>query len=161
MMSFPSEAEARVALHDVEQARQRVIEQIGMPWWYWWGLAGCWIGFGVLSDLGAPWWLVAGPTVAFGAVHSVVFQRLVAGRQRTADVKVRADVAGRHVEARVIGFLLGLVAVTIAAALALSADGAEHPATWASVLVAVLILLGGPRVMAWIRADATRRAAAQ
>jgi hypothetical protein len=29
------------------------------------------------------------------------------------------------------------------------------------VLVAVLILLGGPRVMAQIRADATRRTAAQ
>lgn len=160
-MSYPSKAEARVALHDVEQARQRVIEQIGMPWWYWWGLAGCWIGLGVLADLEAPWWVVAGATLAVGAVHSAVFQRLLAGRQRTGDVKVRADVAGGYVEARVIGFLVGLVAVTIAAALALSSDGAEHPATWASVLVAVLILLGGPRVMAWIRADATRRAVAQ
>jgi uncharacterized membrane protein len=60
-----------------------------------------------------------------------------------------------------LGFLLGLVALTIAVALALPADGAEHPSIWASVLAAVLILLGGPRVMAWIRADATRRAAAQ
>src|SRR5215510_12590358 len=61
-MTYPTEAEARVALHGAEQARQRVISQIGMPWWYWWGLAACWIGLGVLADLHAPWWLVAGAT---------------------------------------------------------------------------------------------------
>jgi hypothetical protein len=160
-MSYPSEAEARVALHDVERARQGVIDQIGMPWWYWWGLAGCWVGLGVLVDLEASWWVVMAATLAVGAVHSTVFQRLLAGRQRSGDVKVRADVAGRHMEVPVIGFLVALVAVTIVLAFALAADGAGHPATWSSVFVAVLILLGGPRVMAWIRADATRRVAAQ
>ena len=34
-----------------------------------------------------------------------------------------------------------------------------YAATWASVFTAVLILLAGPRVMAWIRFDAARRAA--
>jgi hypothetical protein len=160
-MSYPSEAEARVALHGAEQARQRVIDQIGMPWWYWWGLAGCWVGLGVLADLAAPWWVILGATLAVGATHSAVFQRLLAGRRRGDDVKVRADVAGRHAEALVVGFLVALVAVTVAAAIALAADGAGHPATWASVFAAVLLLLGGPRVMAWIRADATRRATAR
>src|SRR5262245_23344220 len=160
-MTYPSEAEARLALHGAEQARQRVIDQIGMPWWYWWGLAGCWIGLGVLSDLAAAWWVITAATLVVGAVHSTVFQRLVAGRRRTGDVKVRAEVAGRHLEAVVIGFLLGLVGVTVAVAVGLDADGAGHPATWASIFVAALILLGGPRVMAWIRADASHRAAAR
>jgi hypothetical protein len=160
-MTYPTEAEARLALHGAEQARQAVIDQIGMPWWYWWGLAGCWIGLGVLSDLETRWWVVVGATLAVGAAHSIVFQRLVAGRQQTDGVKVRADVAGRHAEAWVIGFLLGLVAVTIAVAFALDADGAEHPSIWASVFVAALILLCGPRVMARIRAEATQRAAAR
>ncbi len=160
-MTYPSEGEARLALHGAEQARQRVIDQIGMPSWYWWGLAGCWIGLGVLSDLAAPWWVVVAATLVVGAAHSIVFQRLVAGRQQTDEVKVRAEVAGRHAEVLVIGFLLGLVAVTIAVAFALDADGAEHPSTWASVFVAALILLGGPRVMARIRAEASQRAAAR
>ena len=160
-MNYPSEAEARLALHGAEEARQRVIDRIGMPWWYWWGLAGAWIGLGVLADLEPPWWVVVGATLVVGAVHSFVFQRLLAGRQQSGEVKVRAEVAGRHAEALVIGFLLGLVAVTVVVALLLNADGAGHPATWASVFVAVLILLGGPRVMAWIRAGASRRAAAQ
>src|SRR5262245_43863400 len=131
-MTYPSEAEARVALHGAEQARQRVIDRIGMPWWYWWGLAGCWIGLGVLSSLDAPWWALLGATLAVGAGHSIVFQRLVAGRQRSGELRVRADVAGRHMEFVVIGFLLALVGVTIAVALPLDADGAEHAAIWAS-----------------------------
>jgi hypothetical protein len=157
-MNYPSEAEAQVALHGAAQARQRVIDQIGMPWWYWWGLAGCWIGLGILTDLHTPWWVIAAATVAVGVAHSLVFQRLVGGRRRTGEVKVRADVAGRRVEVLVIAFLIGLVALTVVAALLLSADGAGHPATWASVIVAIVILLGGPRVMARIRTDATRRA---
>ena len=158
-MNYPSEAEARVALHGAEQARQRVIDQIGMPWWYWWGLAGCWVGLGVLASLHAPWWAVTAATIAVGVAHSVAFQRTVGGRQRPGDVRVRADVAGRRTEIVVIGFLLALVGVTVVVALALDADGARHAALWASVFVAVLILLGGPRVMAWIRAQATRRTA--
>jgi hypothetical protein len=152
-MNYPSEAEARVALHGVERAREQVIGQIGMPWWYWWGLAAAWIGFGVLSDLGATWWLVAAITIVFGAAHSLVIRRLVAGRNRTGDVQVRREVAGRT-EVRVIGFLLVLIAVTIVTALLL--DGAEHPGTWSGVFVALILLLGGPRVMAWIRRDAAR-----
>src|SRR5262245_58676654 len=159
IMTYPTEAEARIALHGAEQARQRVIDQIGMPWWYWWGLAACWIGLGVLADLDAPWWLVIGATVVVGVGHSYVFQRLVAGRRRTGEVKVRADVAGRHAHVVVIGFLLAIVGVTVAVALALDSDGAGHPSIWASVFVAILLLLGGPRVMAWIRDRATRRAA--
>jgi hypothetical protein len=158
MTNYPTETEAQVALHGVDRARRRVIDQIGMPWWYWWGLALGWIGLGVLSDLGNPWLVTAG-TLAFGAVHATVSQRLLGGRQRRGDVKVRADVAGRRVVVLVIGSLIGLVGITIAAALLADWDGAGHPATMASVLVAVMILLGGPRLMDAIRNDALRRAA--
>jgi hypothetical protein len=159
MTSYPSDIEARLALHDVEQARKRVIDQIGMPWWYWWGLAACWIGLGVAADVANPWVTLAA-TFTFGAVHSYVSWRLLAGRQRTSDVKVRADVAGRRAPTLIFAFLVGLGAVTVAGALLAYADGAGHPATMASVLVAVAILLGGPRLMAEIRTNAFRRAAA-
>jgi hypothetical protein len=46
--------------------------------------------------------------------------------------------------------------VTIAVALAMAADGAGHPVTIASVFVALLILLGGPQLLAWIRRRAAR-----
>ena len=154
-----TDAEARVALHEVERGRQRVIDQIGMPQWYWWGLAGCWVALGVLNDV-ANAWVVAVATITFGAVHSAVSQRLLGGRRRTSRVKVRADVAGRRAPAIVFGFLVALAGVTVAAGFAAYADGAEHPGTIASLFVAVMILLGGPRVMAAIRARAQGAAAA-
>jgi hypothetical protein len=153
MTSSLSDAEARVALHDVERARQRVIDQIGMPRWYWWGLAACWVALGVLNDV-ANAWVIGVATVLFGAVHSAVSQRLLAGRRRTGGLKVRADVAGRRAPFIVFGFLVLLAGVTIAAGFAAYYDGADHPATVASLFVAVMILLGGPRVMAEIRARA-------
>ncbi len=158
-MGQPTEAEARIALQGVERAQLRVIDRIGMPWWYWWGLALAWVGLGVLSDLDVAWWIVTVATVAVGAVHASVSQRLLAGRQRSGDVRVRASVAGRRASALVVCFLLGLVAATVGLALALDADGAGHPATWASVIVAIVIVLGGPRLMVAIRDDAARRAA--
>ena len=153
MTNSLSDAEARLALHQVEQGRQRVIDQIGMPHWYWWGLAGCWIALGVLTDV-ANAWVVAGAAITFGAVHSAVSQRLLGGRRRTSGVKVRADVVGRRAPVIVSGFLIALAGVTTAAGFAAYADGAEHPGTIASVLVAVMILLGGPRLMAAIRTSA-------
>jgi hypothetical protein len=160
MTNYRTNTEARLALYGVERARRQVIDQIGLPWWYWWGLAACWVALGVLSDVANSWVTIAA-TVVFGAGHSTIAPRLLAGRQQRSDVKVRADVAGRRVPRLMFACLIGLVGVTVAVAFAASADGARHPATMASVLVAVLILLGGPRLMATIRADAIRRAAAE
>jgi hypothetical protein len=55
----------------------------------------------------------------------------------------------------VIGGVAALALVTIAGALAASADGAGHPVTIACIIVAVIIVLGGPQLLAYIR----RRAA--
>ena len=153
MTNSVTDTDARLALHEVEKGQQRVIDQIGVPRWYWWGLAGCWVALGVLNDVAAAW-VVAVATVTFGAVHSAVSQRLLGGRRATRGVRVRADVAGRRVPVIMFGFLVALAAVTVAAGFAAYADGAEHPGTVASILVAVMILLGGPRVMAAIRARA-------
>jgi len=65
---------------------------------------------------------------------------------------VRAELAGRHTAALVLGGLVALAGVTVVAALLLDADGARHPATIASVFVAVLILLGGPQLLLRSRA---------
>ena len=158
MTNSLTDAEARLALDEVERGRQRVIDQIGMPRWYWWGLAAGWVALGVLTDV-ANAWVVAVAALAFGAIHAAVSQRLLAGRRRTSGVKVRAEVAGRRAPVIVIGFLIALAGVTTAAGFALYADGAEHPGTLASVLVAVMVLLGGPRLMAAIRTRARGPAA--
>jgi hypothetical protein len=150
-----TEAEARAALATVEQSRQRVIDEIDMPRWYWWGLALGWIALAVIADLGYPW-LTLVATFVFGAAHAMAFGRLQAGRRGTGQLSVRLETAGWYAPVVIIGSLLGLAAVTVAGALLAHADGAEHPVTVASIPVAVAILLGGPTLMAAIRRRAER-----
>ena len=145
-----SPLEARVALDSVERSRLRVIDEIALPNWYLWGLALGWIALGLLSDLAADW-VSAVATFNFGAVHASVAPRVMSGRRRTRSLSVRADVAPPHLAWLVIAALLALAGVTVAVSLALAADGARHPTTIASVFVALLIVLGGPRLLGVMR----------
>jgi hypothetical protein len=150
--------EARSALDAVNRGRLRVIGEIDLPRWYWWGLAVGWIGLGYITDLKHPW-ITAAATLAFGAVHSAVAPRVISGRHRTGQLSVSAELAGYRTPGLVLGCLLALAGVTVAGALAASADGAEHPVTIASMFVAVIIVLGGPQLLASVRGRAARGAA--
>jgi hypothetical protein len=153
-----TEAEARSALSSIAYRRQQVIAEIDVPRWYWSGLAGGWIVLGVLADYGPAWATVAG-TVAFGAVHAAVAPRILSGRHASPDLSVRGDVVSRRVPALVLGFLVLMTIVTVALALIANADGARHAAIWASVVVAALVVLGGPRLMDTVRRRAEHRVA--
>ena len=142
--------EAQAALSTVERERLRVVEQVDLPSWYWWWLAACWIGLGVIADL-KHGWITSGSLLLFGAVHSAVAPRVVDGRHGSDRLRVGHDLVGRQVSGLVFGGLVVLAGLTVAAALAAHADGARHPATIASVLVAVIIVLGGPRLLAQAR----------
>jgi hypothetical protein len=150
-----TEEEARLALSSVAQRRQQVIAEIDVPSWYWFSLAAGWIGLGVLADFAPAWVTIAG-TVAFGAVHSAVAPRVLSGRHASPYLSVHSDLVSRRVPALVIGFLVLMTAVTIALALIANADGARHAAILASVVVAALVLLGGPGLMDVVRRRAER-----
>lgn len=149
--------EARAALDIVNRDRLRVIDEIELPRWYWWGLALGWVALGFITDLKHAW-LTAAATLVFGAVHAAVAPRVATGRHRTDRVSVSAEVAPRRTFQLVIGGLIALACVTIAGSLAVSADGALHPVTIASMFVAVVIVLGGPHLLASVRRQAARTA---
>jgi hypothetical protein len=153
-----TEAEARSALSSIAYRRQQVIAEIDVPQWYWSGLAGGWIVLGVLADYGPAWATVAG-TVAFGAVHAAIAPRILSGRHASPDVSVRSDVVSRRIPALVLGFLVLMTIATVALALIANADGARHAAILASVVVAALVVLGGPRLMDTVRRRVERRVA--
>jgi hypothetical protein len=149
--------EAQAGLDAVEHGRRRVVDEIDVPGWYWWGLAAGWVVLGLFSDFANPWVTVVA-TAAFGALHASIAPRVVDGRHRTRSLSVSAETVGRRVPVLVIGGLLVLVVVTVAVALAVDADGARHPSTTASILVATVIALGGPQLLAGIRRRAARGA---
>jgi hypothetical protein len=145
-----TEAEARLALSSIETQQRQVIAQIDMPRWYWWGLALGWVTLGVITDLGRSW-VTAGATLAFGAVHAAAASRVLSGRHRSPQLSVHRDLVGRHVPILVVGSLIGLTVATVILAVLADADGAGHPVTMASVVAAVVVLCGGPNLMAAVR----------
>ncbi len=147
--------EASSALARIDRSRRRVIGEIDMPRWYWIGLACGWIALGAVTDLERPLATFVA-TLGFGAVHSSVYHLVAGGRRRTAGASIRSDVAGRNTPLIIGLCLVALAVVTVVGAWAASADGARHPVTTVSCFVAVLIVLGGPRVMSAIRSRAYR-----
>ena len=158
-MSDISHTEAVLALETVRARRRDVVAEIGVPSWYWPGLAAGWIGLGVLADLG-PAWASTAATLLFGAAHASVASRVLSGRHPSSQVSIRGDLVSRRMPAVIIAFLLGMTALTVALALLLDADGARHPALLASAVVAGFVLTGGPGVLARLRARAVGRAGA-
>lgn len=147
--------QARAALDTVERSRRQVIDEIAVPAWYWASLAGGWILLGVLADLDRPW-LTTAATLVFGAGHATIAPRVIDGRHGNRQMSVRAELAGRSLTRLVIGGLVAAVVLTVAAALALDADGARHPSIGASVFVAAVVGLGGPLLLATVRRRAAR-----
>ncbi|MET0908953.1 MAG: hypothetical protein ABWZ99_05735 [Ilumatobacteraceae bacterium] len=148
-------AEASAALATIERSRERVIDEIDMPRWYWHGLALGWVALGAVADLGNPLLLLVA-TVVFGAAHAAASQLVIGGRQRSDALRVRADVVGWRSSFIVVLFLMGLTVVTVLGSIAASVDGARHPVTTVSIVVAVVVLAYGPRVMDGIREHARR-----
>jgi hypothetical protein len=158
MMTQPiTPEEAQAALRTVDRERLRVIENVDLPAWYWWGLALGWIALGVIADL-KHGWLTLVATFVFGAVHSAVAPHVVDGRHGSERLRVGRDVVGQRVAKLVLTGLVALAGLTIAASLVAGADGARHPVTMASVLVAVILVLGGPRLLVYARHRLASRA---
>ena len=153
-MTVPiGESEAQFALSSIQRQRQQVIAEINVPPWYWFFLAAGWVVLGILADF-APGWATIAATLVFGAVHAGISPRVLSGRRGSSQLSVRSDLVSRRLPALVIGFLLVMTAATVALALALNADGARHAATWASVVVALLVLVGGPALVGAVRRHA-------
>ena len=150
MSKHISQDDARQALRAVDKERRRVIAEIDVPAWYWWGLALAWVGLGVVTELGNPWVTGAG-TLVFGAVHAAVAQHVLSGRHKSSLLSVRASVVGRRVPLILFGCLIALAAASVGVGFAVDADGAEHASTIAACFAAVVILCGGPTLMAAIR----------
>ncbi|WP_207207330.1 hypothetical protein [Xylanimonas protaetiae] len=150
--------DARAALAAADAGHHAVADEVGVPGWYWWGLAACWVGLGAVAELDV-WWLTTVATLLFGTVHAWVFGRVASGRHRTGLVSVRRTVAGRHTLLTVWLLLVALVVVTVVFALLLDADGAAHATLAASVLPAAVVVAGGPSLVRWSARRAAQRSA--
>lgn len=111
----------------------------GIPTAYWWILAGGWIILGVVIDAGNAW-ATAVATVTFGAVHAAALSWALPA-PTTRDPRLPRPTAA------ILAFLGILAAATVALGALASEDGADHPVTAASVVIAVALVAAGPRVV--------------
>lgn len=145
-----SEDDARQALRSIDEDRRRVIAEVDLPRWYWWGLATAWVALGVATDFDNVW-VTSAATLLFGAVHAAVASRLFSGRHKSSQMSVSASTVGRRVPIILMTCLIGLATASVAVGFAVDADGAEHASTIAACFAAVAILCGGPTLMVSIR----------
>jgi hypothetical protein len=155
MTSSISETEARYALSSIEHRRQQVLAEIDVPRWYWLMMGAGWLVLGILADYGPVWATIAG-TVLFGAGHSAIARRVLSGGRGSPQLSINRELLSRRIPALIIGFLMVMTAATVGFALLLNADGTRHPAALASGVVAALVVVGGPALMAAVRRRAER-----
>jgi len=72
-------------------------------------------------------------------------------------VQVRNDLLRASGALAIAGFVIGVVAVTLGVAFTLQAAGVAYPATWASLVNALGLGVGGPILMRKLHAMAAGR----
>src|SRR5438105_14273416 len=97
--------EARAALAVAERIRRRLVDEIGIPTWYWWSVALGWVALGVIADL-KHGWLTTVATLVFGAAHSTVAPRVIDGRHHLRGISVRAELIDRRLPTLVLAGLV-------------------------------------------------------
>lgn len=139
--------DAARALAQIRDRQGQVIDVGVIPIWYWWLIGGLIVLLAAAVESTNP------ATVGIGVV---VFVLGVLGGtglavRRALRVQIRNDLLG----ARGILLILGFVALTVAASLAvafgLDAAGVPYPAALGNLVAAILLVVGGPLLMRALR----------
>jgi hypothetical protein len=140
--------EAAGALTEIARRRAQVVSLTIIPTWFWWAIAVLMVGFSGAVETRRP--LVIGiATAAFVFGILIVTGRLVLGIVRRA--QPRNDLLGPTGVMAILGFVAGILAVSLPVSFALDAAGVRYPATAGIFLAGVFMVVGGPLLMRYLR----------
>jgi hypothetical protein len=140
--------EAVGALTEIARRRAQVVTLAIIPTWFWWATAILMVGFAAAAETRRP--LVVGiATAAFVVGILIVTGRLVLGIVRRA--QPRNDMLGPTGVLAILGFVAGILAVSLPTSFALKAAGVHYPATTGIFLAGVVMVVGGPLLMRYLR----------
>jgi len=140
--------EAAGALTEIARRRAQVVTLTIIPTWFWWAVAVLMVGFTFAVESRRP--VVIGiATAAFVVGILVVVGRLVFGIVRRARPR-NSMLAPKGVLA-ILGFEAVTLAVSLPTSFALEASGARYPATAGVLLAGVIMVVGGPLLMRYLR----------
>ena len=140
--------EAAGALTEIARRRAQVVTLTIVPNWFWWAIAVLMVGFGFAVVVRRP--LVTGiATTVFVVGILIVTGRLVLGVIGRA--QPRHDLFGPAGVLAILGFVAGTLAVSLPTSFALKAAGFDYPATAGVLLAAIVMVVGGPLLMRYLR----------
>jgi hypothetical protein len=140
--------DAARALAEIEQRREQVIELAIIPWWYWWAIAGLQVGLVAAIDSRQPLAISVG-TGGFVLGVLVATGWVIAGTLRRA--QPRNNMLSPIGVLAILGFVATILVVSLPTAFALDANGIAHPAIWGVLLGGVVMVIGGPLLMRFLR----------
>lgn len=140
MNTAPDEASA--ALAQIRDRQEQVIRAALIPRWYWWAIGAGMVAIGAAADTRRPVVLaVVIPIAALCVAALTVAVILGAGR----GARIKSDeMLGERGALLIISFVFLIDGLTIGGAFGLRALGAPDPATIATAVGALLLILRGP-----------------
>lgn len=142
--------EAAGALTEIARRREQAVALAIIPTWFWWAIAVLMVGFSAVVDTETHRPLVIGiATAVFVLGILLATGRLVLGMVRRA--QPRNDLLRPTGVLAILGFVAAILAVSLPTSFALKAAGIRYPATAGILLGAVVMVVGGPMLMRYLR----------
>jgi hypothetical protein len=146
--------EAARALSEVGFRQQRAVDAGVVPGWFWVANAALVVILSAGVESRRP------PVIGIAViVFALGLGATIALTVRGVPVQVRTDLIGSVGAMMIVGFVLSLVGVTIGIAFTLQGLHVRYPATLASLVCAVGLIIGGPWLMRRLRGVMTSRVA--
>jgi hypothetical protein len=140
--------EAAGALTEIARRRAQVVTLTIIPTWFWWATAVLMVGLTVAVETRRPP-VVGLATTVFVVGILLVTSRLVLGIVRRA--YPRNELLGSKGGLAILSFVAGILAVSLPTSFALKAAGVRYPATAGILLAGVIMVVGGPLLMRYLR----------
>ncbi|KOV87205.1 hypothetical protein [Nocardia sp. NRRL S-836] len=140
--------DAARALDEINRRADQVIEKTLVPDWFWWVVAGLNVALTAALESETP--LVIGIGTGLFVLGTVVVSgTLVTNALRHA--QVRNNLVGANGVLAVLAFVALILAVTLPAAFLLDAADVPHAAVIVTAVSGVVMIIGGPVLMRYIR----------
>jgi hypothetical protein len=150
-------SDAAGELAEINRRQAGVIEAVLVPRWYWWAVGLLLIPLGVAADLHDR---RAAPIVVIAVAVTIAALTLwmITGAYRGA--RIHSSTLGSGGSLYIVGFVWLVVGTTLLFAFGLQFERMPYPGTLGTVLAAVMLIVGGPMLMARLRRSMVERSAA-
>jgi hypothetical protein len=143
-------------LAEIEKRQAAALRRVLVPAWYWWAVGAGMIALGAVVDTQATGVVVAGALV-FAVLVAALSVWAIAGGMTGA--RARSELLGPEGAAGIVLLDLLVVGAAISVALVLRQLGWPYPAVAGTAAGALLLVAGGPFLMARLERSMRARAA--